>query len=102
MSKNSEASLIAVAAAAMAISNYGHPVPVDSIRWLLKGTGEMQAGYVVCELAGHLMENEDHETVFVEEAEMWVPTVEEKGLRNMHLTWPRHKEWLDLLVEHLA
>jgi hypothetical protein len=104
MNKNSEASLIAVAAAAMAISNYGHTVPIDSIRWLLKGTnrGDMQAGYVVCELAGHLMESEDHETMFVEEAERWVSTVKKKGLRNMHLTWPHHKEWLDLLVEHLA
>lgn len=103
MRKHPEASLIALTAAVMAVSNFGYAININHVRWTLDCRDMPDsAGCLVCEFAGHLTENEDHEGVFMAEADSWVSTVKEKGLANMHLTWPRHKEWLDLIVERIA
>lgn len=84
------------AAAAMAVSNYGHGAdPSRILDWwrpnLTHGTPRAE----VCDLAGHLMESDDHEEMFAEEAEGWAKTIAEAGgLVPFAEQFPHHKEWL--------
>jgi hypothetical protein len=70
---------IARVAAGMAISNLGHlglnvkEEALTDTRYPGSWTGS--AGGDVCHLAGHLMENDEHETYFTEEAEGWVGNI---------------------------
>jgi len=92
---------IARLAAAMAISNYGHlglNVSVDEVletRWKWSDSAESE----VCSLAGRLMECDDHEVMFCQEARSWEKTITGYGLRGFADLYPHHKEWIEKLID---
>ena len=79
-----EAQVIAVMAACFAVSNLGlwQFIREDSVRRMVMTNNHMiSARYAVCELAGHLMEEEEHEDLFSQEAEGWERDITKEGLR---------------------
>ena len=64
---------VARVAAGLAISNLGHlgtnVKPSDLLTNPKDWTGDAESD--VCQLAGHLMENDDHESLFTQEAAGW-------------------------------
>lgn len=90
-----EAERIARMASLMAVSNTGHLHNLDieratDTRW---GWNPV-ARYDVCNIAGHLMENEDHEDYFGDEAESWEKQIREAGAEAFIEQFPHHREML--------
>lgn len=89
------------AAAAMAVFNYGHSVDADRV---LDWTPNLRYGnsprQEICDLAGHLMESDDHEEMFAGEADSWAKTIQKDGgLVAFAKTFDHHKTWLLALAE---
>lgn len=89
------------AAAAMAVSNYGHGADEDRIlRWKPHMRFMNSPRSEVEDLAGHLMENEEHEEMFAGEAESWADTIiRDGGLVKFAANYPHHEKWLLALAE---
>lgn len=88
-------------AAAMAVSNYGHlglSIPVSSVtRWTPSKPEYSSARQEVCDLAGSIMETDEHEEVFAGEAESWETTIREQhggDLVKFAEAFHWHKEWI--------
>ncbi len=89
------------AAAAMAVSNYGHGA--DEAR-ILNWKPNLRFGNTprseVEDLAGHLMETDEHEDMFAGEAESWATQIKKDGgLRKFAEMYPHHEAWLLKLSE---
>lgn len=98
-----EKQLAAVMAAAYAVSNLGHGVNEDRIRELLERKRPCEdARFAVGELAGHLMENDEHENLFGEEAEMWEQGILRDGVRHWINRWSRINNWLQTFEEFIG
>lgn len=94
-----EAQVIAVMAACFAVSNLGlwQFIREDSVRRMVMTNNHMiSARYAVCELAGHLMEEEEHEDLFSKEAEGWERDITAMGLRHYITTYEKHNAWLSI------
>lgn len=91
---------VARAAAAMAISNYGHlggSVPVERVtdtRW----SWSTDAYSEVCNLASGIIESDEHETMFGEEAQGWERQIQEAGLEAF-ATQFSHNPWLRTIID---
>lgn len=100
-----ELQLIAVMSAAFAVSNYGHMLDEDRLRRMVEYDRNMtSARYAVCELAGHLMENDDHEEMFTKEAEGWEEEITKDGLRAWITQWRGYGsmyDWMAIFSEKL-
>lgn len=88
-------------AAAMAVSNYGHlglSIPVERVheKWLPRGDPRYSTpGSEVCDLAGSIMETDDHEEMFAGEAESWAKSIRQAGgLLKFAEQYPHHAEWI--------
>lgn len=100
-SKSVEDQRINRAAAAMAVSNYGHGV--DEAR-VLDWQPDLRFGNTprseVEDLAGHLMENDEHEDMFAGEADSWAASIREAGgLAPFAERFSHHAGWLLKLAE---
>jgi len=94
---------IARIAALFAVSNLGqfHMIKVE--QWIVddqpaprmrsQWTGNAYSD--VCMIAGHLMENDEHEHYFGDEATGWVKELSQIGdIKLIAERWPHHSEWL--------
>lgn len=98
-----EAQLTAVMGAAYAVSNFGYGVNEDNIRRLLESKRPCDsARFAVCELAGHLMENEEHEELFGNEAEGWERDIAKTGVKAQIERWKGINPWLTIFEEFMA
>lgn len=85
-------------AAAMAVSNYGHGTDVPKILNIYPteySTPRSEVDY----LAGHLMETDDHEDMFAEEAESWAKKIRKEGLANFAAKYKNHDGWINQIAE---
>lgn len=98
---NIEQQRINRAAAAMAVSNYGHGADEARIlNWTPNARYGNSPRSEVCDLAGHLMESDEHEEMFADEAEGWAETIKKDGgLRKFAANYPHHEAWLFKLAE---
>jgi hypothetical protein len=83
-------------AAALAVSNLGHRVPEDIHETFFgwSDTPESEIG----DLAGHLMESNEHEHIFYAEAEMWgkyLDRIDEESLLRFH---GPHSPWIEKIL----
>lgn len=88
-------------AAAMAVSNYGHlglNVPVSRVTsWKPNKPQYSSSRQEVCDLAGSIMETDEHEEMFADEAEGWENTIRDLhdgDLVKFAEAFPHHKEWI--------
>lgn len=84
-------------AAAFAISNMGQEVPNDVgkgnfLEW------ERSSRHAVDNLAGHLMETDEHEEIFAEEAEMWDETIQRDGVQRMFRVHAKTCPWFEEIL----
>lgn len=84
------------AAAAMAVLNYGFDVDHSRVlRWepnLRYGNSPRQE---ICDLAGHLIESDEHGELFAGEADGWAAQItEEGGLLQFAEKYHWHKPWI--------
>lgn len=93
---------IARIAALLAVSNLGHFHNIkvddftkeDTIMW----SGDPYSD--VCMIAGHLMENDEHEEYFGEEARMWHERfIVRHTPRMIADEFPWHAEWINKIAE---
>ena len=84
------------AAAAMAVSNYGHTLDEARIlNWKPSDRHSNSPRQEVCDLAGHLMESDEHEELFADEADGWAKSITEAGgLLAFAETFHWHKSWI--------
>lgn len=84
-----EGQKIARIAAGLAISNFGFGHGNEIGKRIFERLTEAprsarevsdQAGYEICNFAGHLLESEEHEKIFIEEAESWEKQIKKMGL----------------------
>ena len=89
------------AAAAMAVSNMGHGVDEHRVlNWTPSSRYANSPRQEVCDLAGHLIESDEHEDIFGEEAEDWAKQISEAGgLATFALQFPHHARWLTALED---
>lgn len=91
---------IARVAAGMAISNYGHlggSVPVDRVtdtRW----SWSTDAFSEVCNVAGNIIESDEHEEMFGDEAEGWEKQIREVGLEAFAERFSYHS-WIRTIID---
>lgn len=92
---------INLAAAMMAVSNYGHGVDAEKVlRWEPCARYGNSPRTEVERLAGHLMETEEHEDMFAGEAESWAKTIRQSGgLTKFADLYPHHAEILHKIKE---
>lgn len=88
-------------AAAMAVSNYGHlglTVPVSRVTdWTPSKPQHSSARSEVCDLAGNIMETDEHEEMFAGEADSWESQIKghfEGDLTKFADAFYWHKEWI--------
>jgi hypothetical protein len=84
------------AAAAMAVSNYGHGTDEARIlRWKPNPRFPSTPRSEVCDLAGHLMETDEHEEMFASEADGWAKQIiDAGGLLAFAEVFHWHKPWI--------
>lgn len=89
---------VTVWAAVFARTNYGHSMPstheMRQYRTAAKhGTSLAAMVNLVC---GDIVENDDHYTMFANEARGWETTLSDKELDYIWNNWPsKHKVWLE-------
>jgi hypothetical protein len=90
---------IARIAAGLAMSNFGCQLPNEIANhpecWSPTAWAE------ICSLAGHLMENSEHEEIFCEEAAMWEKQIQDVGLAAyIEQPWLKQKqyEWIHMIA----
>lgn len=87
-------------AAAMAVSNYGHlglTIPVSRVTDWRVPTNKAYASpeSEVCDIAGSIMETDEHEAMFGEEAASWAETISKyQTLEEFAEAFPHHREWI--------
>lgn len=81
--------------AIMAVSNLGHfhNLNLESAIDPRGGWGD-NARYDVCNIAGHLMECDDHEELFGDEAQRFEDELLGIGIEDFIKLYPHHEEWL--------
>lgn len=87
---------IARMASIMAVSNLGHlhNINLDQNTDFKLFKPADSARYDVCHVAGHLMESDDHEDMFGEEAEGWEKRIRKAGFEAFVEQYPHHRETL--------
>ena len=91
---------VARVAAGMAISNYGHlggSIPVERVTdthwgWSTDAFSE------VCSVAGSIMETDEHEEMFGDEARGWEKQILEMGLEAFALKFSYHS-WIRTIID---
>lgn len=84
-------------AAGLAISNMGQEVPEriyessEDQRWETTARSEVES------LAGHLMETDEHDEIFVGEAEMWYENIKDLSLNEI-LRQFQHNSWVEKII----
>ena len=88
-------------AAAMAVSNFGllgGSVPINRVtNWKPINVRYSSAASDVCDIAGGVIETDEHESIFIEEAERWAETISKEYNGDLLLfaeTYSHHKEWI--------
>lgn len=84
-------------AAAFSISNMGQRVP-DDIAETRFGWSETPQS-AICNLAGHLMESDEHEDIFVSEAEMWGRYLDDHTKEDILRIHGPHCPWIQKIVD---
>lgn len=87
------------AGALLAVSNMGHwhNLRPDAILCNPSGWCD-EARYEVCTVAGHLMESDEHEEIFGDEAAAWEKLFTENGMEKMAKDYPHHAEWINAIA----
>ncbi len=83
-------------AAAFTISNMGQKVPEDISS---SGCWSSTPQSAICNLAGHLMETDEHERIFVKEAAYWSEYVREKSREELVSVHGVHSPWLEAIMD---
>ena len=88
---------IARMASIMAVSNLGHLHNIDLERNtdFSRFKPAESARYDVCQVAGHLIESDDHEDMFSEEAEGWEQQIRKAGVEAFIDMFSHHRETLE-------
>lgn len=91
-----EAQKIARIASLMAVSNLGHlhNINLGRVTDFSRFKPADNARYDVCTVAGHLIESDDHEDMFSEEAESWEQRFREAGFEAFVNQYSHHEEML--------
>jgi hypothetical protein len=90
---------LARVAAGLAMSNLGHEVPVDRITQSSEFQDWNETPRLAMEnLAGHLCENEEHDEIFVGEAEMWHTDIKGKSVNDILLTYGDRHPWIEQII----
>lgn len=86
-------------AAAFAISNMGHEVPKDiAERPFSDGRFCTPRSQVEC-FAGHLMETDEHEEIFAEEAESWYKDLKRRSTEEVLRVHGPRCPWIQKIVD---
>lgn len=84
-------------AAAFAMSNMGHQVPADIAknpdRW------PSSVRNAVENLCGHLMETDEHEDIFADEADMWATMIDSTSTEQILRTHGQHCPWIKKILD---
>lgn len=84
-------------AAGMAISNMGQEVPAYISDRPKNWSPSVE--YTVCDLAGHIMETDEHEDIFVGEAKGWLKYIRKEGYANLLKNHGPHCPWIAKVLE---
>lgn len=93
---------IARIAALFAVSNLGHFHNIKVEKYINDDPNPSPRGRAwsddayseVCGIAGHLMENEEHEQYFGDEARGWQETFKDTSIEDIAKQYKWHSEWL--------
>lgn len=84
-------------AAAFAISNMGQKVPDDIAETRFGWASTHQQA--VCDLAGHLMETDEHERIFTQEARMWSGYLRKTSRKELLRIHGPHCPWIQQILD---
>jgi hypothetical protein len=88
-------------AAAFAMSNMGHQVPET----ITKDIQTSDDKYIVTprseveQVAGHLMESDEHEDLFAQEAEMWYKDLKGRSNEEVLKIWGDTSPWIQKIID---
>ncbi len=99
--QSTEDKIINRVAAMMAVSNYGFAVDVNRVlRWELPTRYDNSPRSEVCDLAGHLIESDEHEEMFADEAFGWrKEIIKAGGLSKFAAVYRHHADTIGKLIE---
>lgn len=88
-----------IVGAGLAVSNLGHSVNAERI---VEMSGDERMNYTprlaIENLAGHLCENEEHDEIFVAEAEMWHEQIKELSVNEILRQYGDRHPWIEQII----
>jgi hypothetical protein len=85
--------------AAFAISNMGHAVPAHISEPPFQDDRYASPRSSVCNFAGHLMETDEHEEIFTEEAESWYEDLKNRPNEEVLRVHGPHCPWIQQIID---